>query len=76
MTRRRRHTEDFKREAVMRLAEKGYSVSEAARKLGVHVSLLRRCREELVVRMLRGLPGAAQDARSGVQHEPQGGLLR
>ena len=47
MTTRRRHTEEFKREAVKLIAEKGYTVSEAARNLGVHVSLLRRWREEL-----------------------------
>ena len=47
MTTRRRHTEEFKRETVKLIAEKGYTVSEAARNLGVHVSLLRRWREEL-----------------------------
>jgi len=47
MTTRRRHTEEFKREAVKLMTEQGYAVGEAARNLGVHVSLLRRWREEL-----------------------------
>ena len=38
---RRRHSEEFKREAVKLVTEQGYSVAEAARNLGVHVNLLR-----------------------------------
>lgn len=38
---RRRHSEEFKREAVKLVTEQGYSVTEAARNLGVHANLLR-----------------------------------
>jgi transposase len=44
---RKQYTEEFKREAVKLVTEKGYKVSEAARNLGVHVSLLRRWKERL-----------------------------
>jgi transposase len=46
MTKRRRHSEEFKLEAVKLVTEQGYSVSEAARNLGVHAGLLRRWREK------------------------------
>jgi transposase len=38
---RRRHSEEFKREAVKLVTDQGYPVSEAARNLGIHVNLLR-----------------------------------
>ena len=44
---RKQYTEKFKREAVKLVTEKGDKVSEAARKPGVHVSLLRRRKERL-----------------------------
>ncbi len=44
---KRQYTEEFKREAVKLVTEQGYKVSEAARNLGVHVSLLRRWKERL-----------------------------
>ena len=44
---RKQYTEEFKREAVNLVTEKGYKVSEAARNLGVHVSLLRRWKERM-----------------------------
>ena len=49
MTRKtkRQYTEEFKREAVKLVTEQGYKVSEAARNLGVHVSVLRRWKERL-----------------------------
>ena len=40
-SKRRKHREEFKREAVKLVTEQGYSVAEAARNLGVHVNLLR-----------------------------------
>ena len=36
---RRKHTDEFKREAVRLVTVQGYSVAEAARKLGVNASL-------------------------------------
>ncbi len=44
---KRQYTEEFKREAVKLVTEQGYKISEAARNLGVHVSLLRRWKERL-----------------------------
>jgi transposase len=41
MGKRRRHSEEFKREAVKLLKERGYGMSEAARSLGIHPNLLR-----------------------------------
>jgi transposase len=38
---RRTYTPEFKVEAVKLVAEKGYSVAEAARSLGIHETLLR-----------------------------------
>jgi len=38
---RRKHSDEFKREAVKLITEGGYSVAEAARNLGVNENLLR-----------------------------------
>ena len=38
---RRTYTAEFKREALALVREKGYSVAEAARSLGIHENLLR-----------------------------------
>ena len=46
MTKRRRHSEEFKIEAVRLVTEQGYSVAEAARNLGVHANLLRKWKEK------------------------------
>ena len=39
---RKRYTDDFKREAVALITEQDYSISEAARQLGVHHTSLRK----------------------------------
>ncbi len=36
MSKKRRYTEEFKREAVKLVTEQGYSLTEAARSLGSH----------------------------------------
>jgi transposase len=41
MAKRRRHSEEFKREAVKLVTDQGYSLAEAARSLGLDASLLR-----------------------------------
>ena len=41
MAKRRRHNEEFKREAVKLVTDQGYTVAEAARSLGLDASLLR-----------------------------------
>ena len=45
-TTKRRHSEEFKREAVKMVSEQGCSQAETARNLGVHVSLLRKWRKK------------------------------
>ena len=44
MAKKRRHTEEFKREAVKLVTEQGYSVAEAARSLCIHTNLIRQWR--------------------------------
>jgi len=44
---RRSYTEEFKCDAVRLVTEQGYSVSEAARNLGVHANLLRIWKQKL-----------------------------
>ena len=44
---RRKYTEDFKREAVALVTEQGYSVAEAARSLEVGENQIRRWRQKL-----------------------------
>jgi transposase len=46
LPKRRRHSEEFKREAVKLVTDQGYSLAEASRNLGVHVSLLRKWRQK------------------------------
>ena len=58
MTKRRRHSEEFKVEAVKLVTEQGYSVPEAARNLGVHANLLRTWKEKYAME-----DGAAEDSR-------------
>jgi transposase len=41
MAKQRRHSEEFKREAVKLVTDQGYSIAEAARSLGLDSSLLR-----------------------------------
>lgn len=43
--RRRRHSDEFKREAVKLVLDQNLSVSEAARNLGIHPNLLRTWKE-------------------------------
>ena len=43
---RRRYTEDFKREAVALVTDQGYSVAEAARSLDVGENQIRRWRQK------------------------------
>jgi transposase len=43
---RRRHTEEFKADAIKLIEEQGYGVSEAARRLGIDRGMLDRWRRE------------------------------
>jgi len=44
---RRQYTNDFKRDAVALVTERGYKISEAARSLGINDKVLRRWKHEL-----------------------------
>ena len=46
MTKRRRHGEEFKREAVKLVTDQGYTLAEAARSLGLDASLVRSWRQK------------------------------
>ena len=47
MTRRRRHSEEFKQNAVRRMLTSGAAASELARELGLHPTQLFRWRQQL-----------------------------
>ncbi|MEJ7591180.1 MAG: transposase [Planctomycetaceae bacterium] len=44
---RRRHTAEFKHQAVMLVTKQGLSLAEAARRLGIHSNLLRNWKRSL-----------------------------
>ena len=46
---RRKHSKEFKEDAVNLVTEQGYQVSEAARNLGIHPNVLGRWKRELEV---------------------------
>lgn len=47
---RRKHSREFKEEAVKLVTEQGYKISEAARNLGLHPNVLGRWKQELEVK--------------------------
>ena len=57
MAKRRTSTREFKVEAVKLVTEKGYSVAEAARSLGVHETLLRSWKQALSEQGDQAFPG-------------------
>ena len=44
---RRKHTEEFKQEAVRLITEEGYTVAETSRNLGINANMLGRWKREL-----------------------------
>ena len=59
---RRRFSDEFKADAVSLVIDQGYSVSEAARRLGVERSVLNRwCRKYR--QQVSGIPGRQEDDR-------------
>ena len=54
---RRNYTREFKVEAVKLVTEKGYSVAEAARSLGIHDTLLRSWKQSLEQEGDQAFPG-------------------
>jgi transposase len=55
--RRRNYTREFKVEAVKLVTQKGYSVAEAARSLGIHETLLRSWKQAFQVEGDDAFPG-------------------
>ena len=66
---RRTYTPEFKAEAVKLVTEKGYSVAEAARSLGLHETLLRSWKQALQDKGDQAFPG--QGNRSPFEEEVQ-----
>jgi transposase len=54
---RRTYTPEFKAEAVRLVTERGYSVAEAARSLGVHETLLRSWKQAAQAQGEQAFPG-------------------
>jgi transposase len=46
MAKRRRHSEEFKREAVKLVTDQGYTLADAARSLGLDASLVRSWKQK------------------------------
>src|SRR5919109_3348985 len=57
MAKRRTYTREFKVEAVKLVTEKGHSVAEAARSLGLHENLLRSWKQALAEAGEQAFPG-------------------
>lgn len=54
---RQSYTAEFKREAVRLVMAHGYGITEAARNLGINVTMLGRWKRELEARENRAFPG-------------------
>src|SRR5439155_2032704 len=54
---RRTYTPEFKAEAVKLVTDQGYSVAEAARSLGIHLTLLRSWKQALQAQGDQAFPG-------------------
>jgi transposase len=54
---RKNYSRDFKKEAVALITEKGYSIAEASRNLGVEYSVLRRWKMQLADDPKNAFPG-------------------
>ena len=57
---RKRYSREFKLEAVRLITDKGYSIAEASRNLGVEYSVLRRWKKELADDPQNAFPGKGQ----------------
>jgi transposase len=54
---RKNYSREFKHEAVRLITEKGYSIAEASRNLGVEYSVLRRWKNQLAIDPEYAFPG-------------------
>jgi transposase len=57
---RKTYSREFKLEAVRLITEKGYSIAEASRNLGVEYSVLRRWKKQLADDPQNAFPGKGQ----------------
>jgi transposase len=57
---RKTYSREFKLEAVSLITEKGYSIAEASRNLGVEYSVLRRWKKQLADDPQNAFPGKGQ----------------
>jgi len=57
---RKNYSREFKQEAVRLITEKGYSIAEASRNLGVEYSVLRRWKKQLADDPEHAFPGKGQ----------------
>lgn len=60
---RRKYTDEFKRDAVRLVTDQGYTVAEAARNLGVHVNLLRTWKAKITTEAAQCEAGLTEDER-------------
>ncbi len=61
----RKHTVEFKKQAVAMVTQQGVSIAEAARRLGVHENQLRRWKKKAAGRRYACQPGSAHRDGSG-----------
>jgi transposase len=54
---RKSYSREFKEEAVRLITEKGYSIAEASRNLGIDYSVLRRWKKQLADDPINAFPG-------------------
>jgi transposase len=62
---RKTYSREFKREAVALITEKGYSMAEASRNLGIEYSILRRWKKQLADDPPNAFPGKGQLKTAG-----------
>jgi transposase len=60
MSSRRRFTREYKQEAVQLVTQRGVTVAQAARDLGVHATVLRKWVLELAADPIHAFPGEGQ----------------
>ena len=61
---RRSYSQEFKKEAVKLITQKGYTIAEASRNLGVEYSVLRRWKHQLEQELKDVLTGEARQTKS------------
>ena len=66
---RRQYTREFKREAVELVTKQQYTITEAARNLGINTNMLGRWRKQLLAEQHRAFPGTGHQSEGDeLQH--------